>query len=212
MENRFCRLLLAGLLWASSPLLMAEDNELPDLGVDTQIERREISEAMIDSENIELGISFGMLSIEDFGSDYAYVGRLALHVSEDFFAEATYGESEAQLTSREVMNGTRLMTDDQRRYRYYDISLGYHLLPGEAFLTSGRTLNSALYLIGGVGITEFAGDEFFTINYGVGYRLLLNDWMALRLDMRDHMYNIDIIGKEKTSHNMEMMLGATLFF
>jgi hypothetical protein len=41
---------------------------------------------------------------------------------------------------------------------------------------------------------------------------LLNDSVALHLDFRDHLFDIDLLGEEKTVHNLEAHLGATVFF
>ncbi len=211
MENRFCCFLLATLLLSSAQLVLAQ--EFDALGADTQIERRDISEALIDSENFEITASAGILSIEDFGSNMVMVARLAYHISEDFFAEAAYGMSEAGYTSAELLYGNvEILSDDERSYRYYNVSLGYHLLPGEAFISRGRAYNTAFYVIGGVGLTEFAGDEVFTLNYGVGYRLLVNDWLALRVDGRDHVYSSELFGERKNVHNLEMLFSLSLFF
>ncbi len=211
MENRFCCFLLATLLLSSSQLVLAQ--ELDALGADTQIERRDISEALIDSENFEITASAGIISIEDFGSNMVTVARLAYHISEDFFAEAAYGMSEAGYTSAELLYGdVKILSDDERNYSYYNVSFGYNLLPGEAFISQGRAYNTAFYVIAGAGVTEFAGDEVFTLNYGVGYRLLVNDWLALRVDGRDHVYSSELFGEKKNVHNLEMLFSLSLFF
>ena len=31
-------------------------------------------------------------------------------------------------------------------------------------------------------------------------------------DIRDHVFDIDLLGQEKTSHNLEATLGVTFFF
>ena len=93
-----------------------------------------------------------------------------------------------------------------------NLSLGYNILPGEVFLGEGRAYNTNLYLIAGVGATRFAGDDRFTVNVGAGYRFLLNDSVALHIDFRDHLYDIDLLGEEKTVHNLEGHLGFTVFF
>ncbi|MGB2336675.1 MAG: outer membrane beta-barrel domain-containing protein, partial [Alcanivorax sp.] len=104
-------------------------------------------------------------------------------------------------------------TDDEREYTYYQVGVGYNLLPGEAFLSENRAYNNALYLMGGAGMTDFAGDDHqFTLSLGVGYRLLINDWMALRVDMKDHIFNLDVLGEDKTTHNLELTAGIGVFF
>ncbi|HYQ72154.1 MAG TPA: outer membrane beta-barrel domain-containing protein, partial [Gammaproteobacteria bacterium] len=69
-----------------------------------------------------------------------------------------------------------------------------------------------LYIIAGAGNTEFADDSHFTVNAGAGYRFLLNDWIALHLDFRDHIFDSDLLGNDKTTHNLEGTGGVTIFF
>lgn len=222
MESRICLLLLrsvaalalAGLLYGCS-LLRSEEPVYSESEpvISPAIERRTITEADIDSEDFEAGIFAGVMSIEDFGSNAVFGARAAYHISEDFFAEASVGATRAGDTSYETLSGgAQVLTDSQRDLVYYNISLGYNILPGESFFGGTRAFNSALYLVAGVGNTEFADDSHFTINVGAGYRFLINDWMALHLDFKDHIFDSDLLGTDKTTHNLEGTAGFTLFF
>lgn len=187
--------------------------EPPGQVVDPDVARREIKEPSIDREDFEIGGFVGIMGIEDFGSDISYGLRFAYHITEGFFVEATVGQSEGGLTSFEVLSGgARLITDDERTLTYYNLNLGYNILPGEVFIGEGRAYNTNLYLIAGLGSTTFAGDDRFTVNVGAGYRFLLTDSVALHIDFRDHLFDIDLLGEEKTAHNLEGHLGFTVFF
>ena len=187
--------------------------EPPGQVIDPEVERREVKEPAIDREDFEIGPFVGIMSIEDFGSDVVYGARLAYHITEGFFVEGTIGRTEGGLTSFEELSGdARLITDSEREYTYYNLNLGYNVLPGEIFIGEGRAYNSHLYLIGGLGSTEFAGDDRFTVNFGFGYRLLLTDSVAFHMDFRDHLFDIDLTGEEKTAHNLEAHFGFTVFF
>jgi outer membrane beta-barrel protein len=178
-----------------------------------ELERRTITEADIDSEDFEAGVFVGVMSIEDFGSNVVYGARLAYHITEDFFTEAAIGHTKADKTSFENLSGgADILSDSQRELTYYNISLGYNILPGETFIGKGHAYNSALYVIAGVGNTDFADDNHFTVNVGAGYRFLLNDWIALRVDFRDHIFDSDLLGKDKTMHNLEATGGISFFF
>jgi outer membrane beta-barrel protein len=185
--------------------------EGPGQVIDPEVERREIKEPKIDRENWEIGAFAGVMSIEDFGSDLVYGARLAFHLTEGFFVEGTAGQTEAGLTSFEILSGGARLFED-RTYTYYNLNLGYNVLPGEGFIGEGHAYNTSLYLIAGLGSTRFADDDRFTVNFGAGFRFLLNDSITLRLDFRDHLYDIDILGDEKTVHNLEGTLGFTVFF
>jgi outer membrane beta-barrel protein len=225
MESRIRRFLLraaaAGLCaalatgCAARPSADAEsqaDRERPV--IEAPVERRAVRTPRIDTEDFELGAYVGFLSIEDFGSDTVYGVRLAYHITEGLFAEATYGQSDAGRTSYENLSGgaAPLLTESQREYKYYDLAIGYNLLPGEVFIGRNLAFTSALYVIVGAGNTRFAGDDFFTFTYGAGYRVLATDSIALHFGVRDHMFDIDITGDDKTTHNIEFTLGASWFF
>jgi outer membrane beta-barrel protein len=187
--------------------------EPPGQVIDPQVERREIKEPKIDREDFEAGGFVGIMSIEDFGTNVVYGVRLAYHVTEGFFVEGTVGQTEGGLTSFEVLSGgAPIMSDDERTLTYYNLNLGYNLLPGEGFIGEGRAYNTNFYLIAGLGSTSFAGDDRFTVNFGAGFRFLFTDSIALHLDFRDHMFDIDILGEDKTAHNLEGHLGVTVFF
>lgn len=181
--------------------------------VQPAIERREIKTPDIDEEDFEIGLFAGLLSIEDFGTGPVYGARAAYHITEGLFMEVTLGTSEAGETSYETLSGdVLLLPENDRNFTYYNLSVGYNLLPGEVFISDKYAFNSQFYLIGGIGSTRFAGNDEFTINAGVGYRLLLTDWVALHLDARDHMFNSDLLGEEKLTHNVELTTGLTVFF
>ncbi len=206
---------LAGMLVASTVQAQAPEGDIvgAEPVVQPQLERRAVKEDRIDTEDFEIGLFAGVMSVEDFGTNSVFGMRLAYHVTEDIFVETAYGMTDAGLTSYERLGGAvTVLTDDEREYSYYNLSLGYNLLPGESFIGSSRAFSSDMYLIGGIGATEFAGDNRFTWNFGAGYRLLLNDWLALHADVRDHMFDIDVLGEDKTAHNIEIHAGATVFF
>jgi len=188
-------------------------SEGPGQVIDPAVERREIKEPAIDREDFEIGPFVGIMSVEDFGTDVVYGVRLAYHITAGFFVEGTVGQTEAGLTSFEILSGgARLISDSQRTLTYYNLNLGYNILPGEVFIGEGRAYNTNLYLIAGLGSTRFAGDDRFSVNVGAGYRFLLSDSIALHIDFRDHLFDIDLLGEEKTAHNLEAHLGFTVFF
>ena len=192
-------------------LVSADDGQPPVIEPD--VERREIQTAKIDTEDFEVGLFAGELSVEDFGVNTVVGARFAYHVTESFFVELAGGRTDTEPTSFERLSGAaQLLTDSEREYTYYNVSLGYNVFPGEGFLGGGRALNTATYVIGGVGKTSFAGDDRFTVNFGVGMRIMPLDWFAVHADLRDHVFDIDLLGQEKTSHNFEAHVGVTFFF
>ncbi|MCZ6642324.1 MAG: outer membrane beta-barrel domain-containing protein [Gammaproteobacteria bacterium] len=219
MESRIQHILLTTLLVLGAPGAIAASGstnpielELEPLVV-REPERREVDVAALDQENFEIGVMGGLMSVEDFGSNTVMGARIAYHVTEDFFVEGQYGKTTLGQTSFERLSGgAQILTDDERDMTYYNVSVGYNVFPGEAFLGRGLTFKGGLYVVAGVGSTNFGGDDRFTINAGVGYRLIATDWLAFHLDVRDHVFETDLLGTQETKHNIEFSGGLTFFF
>ena len=181
--------------------------------IEPEVERREVREPEIDSEDFEVGAYIGIMSVEDFGSAAFYGARLAYHVTEGFFVEGSFGQTEAGQTSFEILSGgAPLLSDSERTLTTYALNVGYNVLPGEGFIGEGRAYNTALYISAGLGSTRFTGDDRFTVNFGAGFRFLFTDSIAMHVDFRDYLFDIDLLGEEKTAHNLEGSVGLTVFF
>jgi outer membrane beta-barrel protein len=190
-----------------------EDANASSPVIDPRIERRTVSPPKIDSEDFEVTGYYGMLSVEDFGTNSVFGARLAYHVTEGLFAEATYAEtSDVDKSSAEILGNYDLSFGSDRKYKYYDLSLGYNLLPGEVFIGRNRAFNSAFYVVAGAGNTTFHDEDMFTLSFGGGYRILATDAIGLHFDVRDHLFDDDISGEDKTTHNIEFTLGLSWFF
>ena len=224
MESRFQHLFLMRtaalcvgcLLWAGAPLSLAQgaddEDELGQI-ISPDIERRTIKEEMIDSENFEFGAFYGLLGIEDFGTNDVVGVTMAYHITEDFFAEATYGMSRLQKTSYELLSGgVELLTDEERDLTYYNLSLGYNLFPGQIQISDKWAFNTRFYVIAGAGNTQFASKDYFTYNFGAGLRFFATDWVSFDLSMRDHVFTHELFGESKETHNLEGRIGLSLFF
>jgi hypothetical protein len=42
--------------------------------------------------------------------------------------------------------------------------------------------------------------------------VLATDWLALRVDARDHVFDVDLLGESQTNHNLEFTGGVSIFF
>jgi outer membrane beta-barrel protein len=184
--------------------------------IEPQLDRREIVVPKIDTEDFEIGVVGGILSVEDFGANSLLGARLAYHVTEDWFVELGIGVSTISDTSFRNL-GAPLFPNEEEDLTYYDLSVGLNIFPGELFITEKRALSAAVYLIGGVGSTDFLNDAAqrenkFTFNFGLGVRLLPTDWFALHVTMRDHIWESDLLGESKITHNFELSTSLTAFF
>ncbi|MBX2858355.1 MAG: outer membrane beta-barrel domain-containing protein [Cellvibrionaceae bacterium] len=225
MENRFQHIfLIAALLGGFAASALAQDESeqqtnsdsegetVLDAVINPDIERRRIDESKIDTEDFEFGFYGGVMSIEDFGTNNSYGLRMAYHITEDWFFEPTIGFSELNETSYELLSGgSDLLIDDERQLYYYNLSIGFNILPGEVFFAN-RAYNTSYYFIVGAGNTSFAGDEYVTYNFGAGFRFYTTDWIAVRFDVRNHLFTHNLFGDDRSVQNLEAQVGLSLFF
>ena len=180
--------------------------------IQPEVERRNVKVPRIKSQDIELGGYVGTLNIEDFGAHRVFGVQVGYHVTEDFFFQAEAGRSKAGRTSFETLSDISLLTDNERWFKYYDMSVGYNFLPGEVFIGRNHAMTSSFYILAGVGATDFGGDSKFTANFGGGYKVLPTDWLAIHVAVEDRVFDSDLLGVSKLASNLEAHLGLTAFF
>lgn len=221
MEVGFSRILLkaatlslvlvAPVAWCETP----DPDQIQEVEsvIQPEVDRVEFDESEIEIGDFEFIPAIGLLSIEDFGTNVVLNAKIEYHLSEDFFLGFEIGRSKAGKTSYEVMTpGSQFMTDDQRILTYYLFDIGYNILPGEAYVSDTITYNNALFLTAGMGSVDFAGDSRLAVTIGIGYRLMLFDYSSMYFELRDHTFNMDILGESKLTNNFELNLGYSFYF
>lgn len=180
--------------------------------IEPEVDRRDVKLPRIPSNDFEAGLFGGTYSVQNFGASGVGGIRLGYHITEDFFAEGVYGQTKvSDELFRQILPGG-VYPNEREKLTYYNISLGYNLLPGEVFIGSNHAFASSIYLIGGVGSTKIVNQRRQTFNFGLGARLMLADWAAVQVDLRDHVFPLDILGKRQTTQNLELTAGLTFFF
>jgi len=219
MDNRFIRLFLSALTLTllTTGATRAEESILQEPPViDPNVVRLGLKDADIDDENFEVGAFFGFMSVEHFGTHEVYGVRGAWHVNEDLFFEANYGMATVGKTPAEYFGGDfSLTTDDNRDFTYYNLSMGFNLLPGEVFVTRDWAFNTSIYVLAGGGTVDFLGEQEFALNLGMGLRLIATDSLAIHVTFQDIM--TDKVkqlsdGSDGSAHNMQYTTSLTYFF
>lgn len=200
------------LLLAAGSALAQANRPADEPPVVPQVDRRELRLPRFPSRDFEVGAFAGVYGTENFGASAVYGLRVGYHLSEDWFVEGTYaGTTVSDAAFRQILPGG-IFTDDKEKLSYYNLSVGYNLLPGEVFLGSRQARATAIYVIGGVGSTDFVGQKRQTFNLGFGWRILLGDRGALRVDLRDHVFSLDLLGRNQSTHNLEASVGFGFHF
>ncbi len=177
-----------------------------------QVDRRDVKPPRLPSRDFALGLYAGTYAAQNFGTHGVSGLRLAYHVTEDVFIDATVGRSKvSDEMFRRVLPGG-IFVKPTATLSYTNVAAGYNLLPGEVFFGRGDAKLSQGYVLAGIGSTRFAGQTRQTLHAGFGLRLVLKDWFALQADVRDHMYSLDLLGKRQNTHNLEVTAGLTAYF
>ena len=193
-------------------LLVATAAQAADPVIDPEVTRRDVKLPRLPSKDFDAGLFTGTYATQNFGSAPVLGLRVGYHLSEDFFVQASYGRSRVSDEAfRQVLPGG-VFPNRKETLAYANLSLGWNLLPGEVFVGSGIAKASALYVIGGVGTTHFFEQRRQTLNLGFGYRVLLRDRLSVQVDLRDHLFSLDLLGKRQSNHNLELTAGLTFYF
>jgi outer membrane beta-barrel protein len=178
-----------------------------------QVERRDVKLPRYPSKDIEVGAFFGMYSTENFGASGVYGLRLGYHITEDFFVQANLAQTKVSDENfRQLLPGGGIFPQPEEKLTYYNVTAGWNVLPGEIFIGRNRAKATSLYLLAGIGSTKLAERRNSTLNFGVGFRALLADRAAAHIELRDHVFSIDLLGPRESTHNLELTAGFSWFF
>ncbi len=208
-------LLLAGL--AASLVAQAQTAPPPPAPTDQvivpQVERRDVKLPKFASRDFSLGLFTGVYATQNFGTSSVSGARLGYHITEDVFVEATYASTKVSDEDfRQIFPNGGIFTTPTQKLNYYNVVAGYNILPGEVFFGRSRAMISQGYVLAGVGSTDFAGQKRQTVTAGFGMRVVFTDWFAMQADVRDHIYSIDLLGKRRSTNNLEVTAGLTVYF
>jgi outer membrane beta-barrel protein len=178
-----------------------------------QVERRDVKLPRYPSKDIEVGAFVGMYSTENFGASAVYGMRLGYHITEDFFVQANLAQTKVSDENfRQLLPGGGIFPQPEEKLTYYNVTAGWNVLPGEIFIGGNRAKATSLYLLAGIGSTKLAERRNSTLNFGVGFRALLADRAAAHIELRDHVFSIDLLGPRESTHNLELTAGFSWFF
>ncbi|MBL8324756.1 MAG: outer membrane beta-barrel domain-containing protein, partial [Rubrivivax sp.] len=125
--------------------------------VEPQVARRDLRLPNYPSRDFDIGLFTGTYSTQNFGTGSVSGIRLGYHITEDFFVNLQYGQTKVSDDSfRQILPGG-VFVNRSETLKYYTLSMGYNLLPGEVFFGKGTAKLSQGYILAGAGTTDFAG-------------------------------------------------------
>lgn len=177
-----------------------------------QVERRDVKRPKYPSNDFAVGLYAGTYATQNFGASAVSGLRVAYHVTEDIFVDATLGRTKVSDENfRQILPGG-VFVNRTEKLGYYAVSAGYNVLPGEVFFGRNYAKATQGYILAGVGSTNFAGQKRQTFHAGFGMRLIVADWFSVQADVRDHVFTLDLLGRRQSTQNLEVTAGLTVFF
>jgi len=192
------------------PTLFDLSGELPE--VSPEIARREVDIPKIDALDFEVGIYGGMLNVEDFGANYLSGVSAMFHITEDVFLNANYGRSQVKDENFRRLNLPLFGESGKRSISELNVLVGWNILSGEMFWSKKTAFTTDLYLLVGAGSVDFDDESYFEMIGGVGVKILITDWLALRMEAKVSEYESSFLGFKNKSHNVDAITGISVFF
>ncbi len=185
---------------------LAKESVLPVFeGGTTAVKSRRVET----KKKFEVGPMAGMIFNEPFFSPMAYGIHAGYHINEfhsisinAFLRNSSPSGDADQLDSD--LNNTQKINFANVPIPEYVATVDYQLTPyyGKISLTKDYVMNLALYIYGGVGMSDLGGKMTWIADLGVGQNLFFTPRIGLRLDAKFLLYNgIDVLSRQSVTVN-----------
>lgn len=214
----FCKTALTIMLIAfvaghNTPLYATEEKTSKPISIIKPKKKvTKVKSSAIDTENYELGIIYGSLSVEDFSTNPLTGLSMTYHFNSTYMAQLIHTRSEVDKATFEQVIGLNFLREGDRKFKSTQLQVGYQLFHGRSFQGAQKKFNSHIYLTAGVEQVKFAGDSQVGMTVGATYKIVTTDWLTLDLNLRNHFVNRDFLSDNKQTSNIEFSIGVNALF
>ena len=174
--------------------------------------RREVRDRLFQQTNRhELTVAGGYYASDIFDGTYVLGGAYAYHMTEDFAIEASGAWT--RLTSAggpELERTFSLLAGKNRRELLFDADLVWDPAHGKLRL-GGALVHFDLYLAAGAGVVDSVLSNDIAGNAALGFKFFLGRAMAVRVELRDHVYRQQLLTRKEWVNDVTTMLGVGIF-
>ena len=174
--------------------------------------RRDVRERLfLQTNRHELTFLGGYYVSDLFDATYILGGAYAYHMTEDFAVEASGAWT--HLTSAggpELERTFSLLAGKSRRELLFDADLVWDPAHGKLRL-GGSIRHFDVYVAAGAGVVDSVLSSDIAGNGGLGLKFFLGRAMAVRIDVRDHVYRQQLLTRKEWVNDVTTMLGFSLF-
>ncbi len=177
-----------------------------------EVDRRGIRLPRFPTSDFEIGVLGGTYSTQNFGTSFVGGLRLGYHITEDFFVEGIYGLTNVtDKDFRLVLPGGIFPNREGKAH------LLQHL--GRLQRPAGRDLPRQRARLSFAVLphrrrrqhqARHATQAHIQLRRRLS-RLFLR-YAAIQIDVRDHVFSLDLLGQRQSTQNLELTLGLTGYF
>ncbi len=161
----------------------------------------------------ELSVLGGAYAADLMSSSYAVGGAYTFHFSEDLGLEAFVGYTRSKSEVVSIIE-EHLATDLVRErvpVWLYQGHLLWTLAYGKMRWFGSRISRFDFGLALGGGVTDNQSARSLTFSGGLGFKFYPNEWLAVRVDLRDQVLTQELLGDARIVNNLMATLGLSMF-
>lgn len=161
----------------------------------------------------ELTLVGGYYASDLFDGTFTLGGSYTFFMSENFGSELSFGWSRLRTTTADTIedaNNFDLPLGKENIYRVFG-SLLWSPFYGKLRLFAATIWRYDFYLLAGPGVIVDPLSFGAAGNFGLGLRIFLHQAVALRFDVRDHLYRQELQRAEFYANDLSFTMGVSLF-
>jgi outer membrane beta-barrel protein len=161
----------------------------------------------------EISVLGGYLVSDLFEGTFVVGGSYTYHLTEDVGIEASFAYSKVRssVAARlEADHGVRVLPPEDRMLLFFSDAM-WSPFHGKAQIFSDFILHFDIYGSLGVGLIDNQTSLGIAGRAGLGIKVFLGKAVALRLDLRDHVYQQQVLETRQIVQDISITLGISLF-
>ncbi len=163
----------------------------------------------------ELSFMGGWYAADLYSSNYVLGGAYTFHFSEDLALEASFQYTQFHSDAADTFNRrypqlVLEQTNDKPGMLYFG-HLIWSFAYGKLRWLGGGISRFDFNLALGAGVTDDTTSVGVTGSAGIGTKWYFGKWFALRLDVRDHILQQQLIGEQHLVNDVLVTLGMSVF-
>jgi outer membrane beta-barrel protein len=161
----------------------------------------------------EISLMGGLYAADLFSSSWVASGAYSFHITESLGLEASVGYTRTRSEIVDIIEqdrGVELFNNDAATWLYQGHVL-WSLAYGKLRWFGSGISRFDFYVSLGGGITDNQTASGLTASIGPGIKFYVGEWFAIRMDLRNHILQQELLGESTIVQNLMATMGASMF-